>query len=112
MTTPADAARTFHDFLARDWAYWTEQFPEWATVVGEPGHNHRWTSLVPDAIAGRVTHLKEAAAELARIDRDALGDADRVNLDLYRDLVSTALEGVAFHLDPFPIRSVVPRTPL
>lgn len=112
MTTPPDAARTFHDLLARDWAYWTEQFPEWATVVGESGHNHRWTSLAPEAIDARVSHLRNLDGELARIDRDALGDADRLNLDLYREFVSTAIEGVAFHLDPFPIRSVVPRTPL
>ncbi|MEO8484051.1 MAG: DUF885 domain-containing protein [Acidobacteriota bacterium] len=111
MTMP-DAAQTFHDLLARDWAYWTEQFPEWATVVGESGHNHRWTSVSPDAIEGRIGHLKALVADLARIDRAALGEADRLNLDLYRDLVTSAIEGVAFHLDPFPIRSVVPRTPL
>jgi len=112
MTTPVDAARTFHDLLARDWAYWTAQFPEWATVVGESGQNHRWTDISPEAIDARVGHLKDLAGDLDRIDRAALDDADALSFDLYRDLVSTAIDGVAFHLDPFPIRSVVPRTPL
>ncbi|HVW05231.1 MAG TPA: DUF885 domain-containing protein [Vicinamibacterales bacterium] len=113
MTTTHEAATgDFHKFLDRDWAYWTAQFPEWATVIGERGHNDRWTDASPDAIAGRAAHARESARELARIDRAALSDADRLNLDLYRDLVDTATQGLAFHLDPFPIRSVVPRMPL
>ena len=114
MTTIHEAATgDFHQFLDRDWAYWTAQFPEWATVIGERGHNDRWTDASPEAIAGRAAHLRESARQLARIDRATLSsDADRLNLDLYRDLVDTAVQGLAFHLDPFPIRSVVPRMPL
>jgi len=111
MPTSVIASRPLHDLLAREWAYWLGQFPEWATLVGHDGHNDQWTSLAAEAIDARRSHVQQVDGELRRIDRDALDDADRLSLDLYRDLVSTALEGAAFHFDLFPIRGVVPRTP-
>jgi uncharacterized protein (DUF885 family) len=91
-----------------DWKYWMSEYPETATAFGYPGQDARWTDYSPAAIDARGKHLKESAAQLTRIDRGRLDPADQLNYDLYRDLLDTAVAGLAFHNDALPIRGVIP----
>ena len=105
-TDEGDALRAH---LADDWQYWMTQYPEVATSIGYPGQNGRWTDYSQPAIDARARHLKQSRNRLAAIDRAHLSADHQLDYDLYRDLLESAVEGLAFHNDALPIRGVVVR---
>jgi uncharacterized protein (DUF885 family) len=100
----AAASTEFRAYLDRDWNDWLQEAPEVATAVGAPGLNDRWNDDSAAGIAARRHHLAESLVRLDRFDRDALSTAERLNYDLYRELLVSAEEGLAFGHDPFPFR--------
>jgi uncharacterized protein (DUF885 family) len=102
------AAETLHAQFDADWKFWMTQYPEVATAFGYPGQNARWTDYSLAAIAARDAYLKKSAAGVIAIDRGRLGGDDQISYDLYRDLLDTAVKGLAFHYDAMPVRSVIP----
>jgi uncharacterized protein (DUF885 family) len=98
----------FEAQLRDDWAYWMSQYPEVATAVGYPGQNNRWTDYSAAAIDARETYLKQSAQRLVSIERSSLRADDQVSYDLYREMLDTAVAGLAFHNDALPIRGVIP----
>jgi uncharacterized protein (DUF885 family) len=105
-----EAARKFRAYLEADWKRWMEEYPELATGVGYPGQNRRWADDSPSGIEKRKKHLGESLATLKSIAREALPESERLNYDLYLDLLETSAEGVKYGDDPMPFRSVVPRS--
>lgn len=94
--------------LDDDWKYWMTEYPEVATSFGYPGQNARWTDYSPAAVDARAKYLRESAGRLSAINRASLDANDRLNYDLYRDLLDTAVAGLEFHNDALPIRGVIP----
>ena len=94
--------------LTDDWQYWTSQYPEFATAVGVAGHDDRWTDYSQSAIDARAQRLRDTAARLKAIDRAALDVADRLNYDLYLEMIDTAIAGLAWQNDAMPVRGVIP----
>ncbi len=110
-TTPsssASATRKLRTFLEKDWKYWVGQYPEFATTAGVSGENDRWTDYSLAAIDARDKHLETSLTELNAVPRKDLPAREQLNYDLYESLLKTAIEGVRFHNDPFPLSSVVP----
>lgn len=68
--------------LDEDWKYWMTQYPEWATAIGYPGQNARWTDYSPSAIDARAAYLKKSRERLSAIDRAQLTPDDQVTDDL------------------------------
>ncbi len=99
----ADALRAQ---LEEDWQYWMKEYPEFATAVGYPGQNGRWTDYSDAAVERRAQYLKDSLSHLMSIDRGQLASNDQLNYDLYRDLIATAVAGLEFHNDAVPIRGV------
>jgi uncharacterized protein (DUF885 family) len=106
---PNDAAQALHRQLEEDWRYWMAAHPELATQVGFPGHDDRWTDYSPAAIEARAAYLRASLQRLAGLDREALGEDDRLTYDLYRQLLESAVQGLELHYEAVPIRGVVPR---
>src|SRR5580704_15952491 len=102
------AARRLRDFLADDWKYWMREYPEVATLFGYPGENDRWTDLSWTSIERRNRHLDESLGVLRAIPRDELPRDEQLNYDLYQELIGSAIAGLRFHDDAFPLQSVVP----
>ncbi len=90
-----------------DWKYWMTQYPETATFLGYPGQNARWTDYSPPAIEARNGYLRTSLERFASIDRAALPPDHHADYDLYRELLDTAVQGLAFHNDAMPVRGVV-----
>jgi uncharacterized protein (DUF885 family) len=105
-----DETRKFWAYLEADWKRWMEEYPDVATQVGYPGQNNRWTDDSPAGIERRKKHLGESITELAAIHRDALPENERLNFDLYSQLLETSLQGLQYGDDPMPFRFVVPRS--
>ena len=103
------AADRFRTLLEEDWQYWMGQYPETATSLGYPGHDDRWTDYSPQAMAARASYLKGTVARLDAVDRALLPESDQLDYDLYRDMIATAIDGLAFGNEPMPLRGVVVR---
>jgi uncharacterized protein (DUF885 family) len=41
-----------------------ERYPEVATILGAPGHDHEWSDYSPDGLAGQLAHLRATIADL------------------------------------------------
>src|SRR5262245_2077595 len=67
---PSPQQRLYRIF-DRIWDWKLRSYPEFATYVGVPGHDDRWTDLSSAAIARRQQELQGFLREL-----DALGDSD------------------------------------
>jgi uncharacterized protein (DUF885 family) len=71
--------------------------PEYATFVGYPGLNDRWSESSPESIefGRRLNHTIEGA--LASIDRARLSPSEQVNYDLALRHARESIEGEPFH---------------
>jgi uncharacterized protein (DUF885 family) len=107
-TAQSEAARTFRAYLNEDWKRWMTEYPEMATEVGFPGQNRRWSDDSAEGIERRRKHLHESLAGLKKISRDAQPAEEKLNYDLYRELLETAEESLQYGDDPLPFRNVVP----
>jgi uncharacterized protein (DUF885 family) len=104
-----EAAQKFRAYLDADWKQWMIEYPDVATSVGYPGQNRKWTDDSPEGITARKRHLAESLSKLKSIPRESLPQSERLDYDLYRELLETAQEGLQYGDDPMPIRGVVPR---
>lgn len=80
-------AGRFQKFLDEEWEYAMQEYPTWATSVGWPGQNHRWSDISLPAFSRRDLHKQDALKRILDIDKTKLGKNDRLNYELYlRDL--------------------------
>ena len=92
----SDAERLRALFQIR-WDYVMHEFPEFATYVGWPGENGRWTDNSIAAINRRNKDILVPIRILQTIDRQKLNDADRLNYDLFKLNLNESLEEQQFH---------------
>src|SRR5438046_2263989 len=64
-----------------NWEYVMTEFPEFATYVGYPGQNARWTDHSLQAIERRKREREDPLAVVKTIRRDRLSPTDRLNYD-------------------------------
>ena len=78
-----ETTKALRELFASEWDYWMEQYPTWASSLGDRRWNDRWEDLSLDAISKRHTHNIEVLAKLRGMDREALSPPDRLNYDLF-----------------------------
>lgn len=98
----------FRTFLDRDWQAWLAESPELGTLYGYPGHNGRWTDDSPEGIERRWKHLAQARAALDRFSVADLSPEDRIDHDLYRNLLDEAEGGRPFGEEALPFHFGMP----
>ena len=91
QSATTDSAR-LHQLFAQDWANTMRELPEYATAVGYPGQNARWTDNSPEAIERRKRHVTEILTTLRGIDRGKLNPGDQLSYDLFRRDYTAAQE--------------------
>src|SRR5579863_5127882 len=92
----SDETRKFRAYLDADWKRWMEEYPEVATGVGYPGQDARWSDDSAAGIERREKHLAESIAQLKQIRHEALPDSERLNFDLYSQLLEASDEGLTY----------------
>ena len=97
-----DAVR-LHKLFDIDWKHSMIESPEFATEVGFPGLNDRWSDSSLAAIERRKRELHAPLKVIASIKRDKLSAADQLNFDLYKRNYEQALEGTRFPGEYFQI---------
>lgn len=82
--------------FAIDWARGLRESPEFATAIGVPGEDDRWTDQSEAAIAQRKREQQWPLAVVKSLDRAKLSAADQLNYDLFRRDLEHGLEGNQF----------------
>jgi uncharacterized protein (DUF885 family) len=85
------------DLFDAAWAWQMEVHPEFATYVGYPGHNDRWTDASLEAIEERQSLTQTTIEGLDSIDTTALGPGDLLDYQLFRRQAEESLEEHRFH---------------
>lgn len=82
--------------LKLSWDYTMRENPEFATAVGYPGQNDRWSDLSLEAIERRKREQKAPLKVIQSIRRENLPAAAQLNYDLFKRNQERAIEGDAF----------------
>ncbi|MBM3267187.1 MAG: DUF885 domain-containing protein [Candidatus Sericytochromatia bacterium] len=83
----ASPSQDLHALFRAEWDYAMEQFPTWASTLGDRRWNSRWEDLRLPAIAARYRRAAALLDRLAKFPRDRLPAADQVNFDLFVRMV-------------------------
>ncbi|AFE04829.1 hypothetical protein COCOR_02800 [Corallococcus coralloides DSM 2259] len=97
------ASASLHALLEAEWQYSLQQYPTYASLLGDRRWNDRWDDLSLAALDADHQHSHAVLRRLQDVDRAALdSDADRLHLDLFRRMHETWIEeyGVKWHLLP------------
>src|SRR6266513_5927889 len=92
-----EATKALHKLFASEWDYWMEQYPTWASSLGDRRWNDRWEDLSLEAIEKDHQHRTRVPARLKAIDRRRLSPPDQLNYDLFRKDYAMAIEGDPYH---------------
>ena len=93
--TRGDAER-LQRLLEISWEYIMKESPEFATAIGYPGQNDRWTDVSLEAIARRKETDKLNLELIKSIDRAKLPEKEVITYDLYRRNAEFSVEGQQF----------------
>lgn len=85
-----------HALFDLTWEWTMRNHPEWATYVGYPGQNDRWTDMSIAAIERRDREIRLPLEVLDSIDRTALTPEDQLNYDLARYQLEQQVDGQRF----------------
>ncbi len=88
------------------WDHKMHEYPEWATSVGYPGQNGRWTDMSLAAIERRKREINAPAQALKSIDRAKLSHEDQLNYDLFNYGLKLSLEECQFPNELLPINQL------
>jgi uncharacterized protein (DUF885 family) len=100
-----DAAR-LNALFKLDWDHGLRESPEFATDVGDPRFNDRWTDNSPGAIERRKRELSAPLKVLESIRPAGLTAADRLNLELFRFNLDNAIDGARFKGEYMPLNQL------
>ena len=86
-----------------DWERRMQEDPEFATYVGYPGHNDRWSDISLETIERQKRELQGPMKVIQSIDRARLSPTDQLSYDLFRQQYQDAIEGTRFKDEYFAI---------
>ncbi len=89
-------AERLRELFKIHWDYLMVEYPEWATDVGYPGQNRRWTDNSLAAIERRNRELRRPLNVIQTIDRAKLDPERQLDYDLFRKEIEQDLEGAKF----------------
>jgi len=110
VPAPGTAAPTESDRLRRlfdvAWEFKVRETPEFATYVGFPGHNNRWSDFSPAGIEHRHALMREQLKTAQSIDRGRLTATEQVYLDLFIRRMAGKVEGFRFPSEQLALTQV------
>ncbi len=79
------ATREFYRLLETEWEAGLRDNPVRASLLGDRRFNDRWTDVSLAAYARRKAQTEDALKRLAKIERAALTEQDKLNYDLFKN---------------------------
>ena len=101
-----DDSVRLQELFKLDWEHGMQDNPEFATEVGYPGQNARWTDQSLEEIDRRKRELQAPLKAIDSIDRSKLSVADQLNYDLFRKRLTDSIEGTRFKGEYMPINQM------
>jgi len=96
----------FEEIVAMTYEYTMLSFPEFATYLGDPRGQDRWSDQSEAITLQRQQDVKTLVAALENINRDKLTATEQVNYDLLYDRQKLEIEGQKFPEDMMPINQM------
>ena len=106
LPSSGDAAKKLHALFDEDWQWRLEQFPEFASLVGDNRYNNRLTDYSTGTIDRRKEHARDMLDRLQKIDRSRLTGQDLISYDLFLRDKKLEVEGQRFPLELMPINQM------
>ncbi len=100
-------AQRLHELFTLDWEHTMRESPEFATMVGYPGQNDRWSDVSLEAIDRRKHELQAPMRVLRSIDWSKLSASDQLNYDLFLRNQQDTIDGARFKGELMPINQMV-----
>lgn len=94
--TKNEASQALEKLLDDDWQWRMDNYPTWATYLGDRRGLDRWEDMSREAIDKRKEHPHELLRRLKEINREELPPDDQLNYDLFLYEVKLNIEGQAF----------------
>ncbi len=91
-----EATAALHKLFDSEWDYQMEEYPTWASRLGDRRWNHLWEDRSLEAVAKRPRHNIEVLARLRSIDRNILSPSDQLDYDLFEKEYQNEIEGHQF----------------
>jgi uncharacterized protein (DUF885 family) len=95
-----------HELFKLDWDHTMHESPEFATMVGYPAQNDRWSDRSMDAVERGKRELQAPVRVIDSIDRSKLSPADQLNYDLFKKNQQDSIEGARFKAELMPINQM------
>ena len=99
-------SQRFKEIVDLTYDYTMLNYPEYATYLGDPRGQDRWTDQSEAATAHRKEDAKTLLTALTSIKRGALSVAERVNYDLLYDQQKREIEGQQFPDEFMPLNQM------
>jgi len=96
----------FQEIIAITYDYSMLSYPEFATFLGDPRGQDRWSDQSEATIRQRKQDAKTLLAALENINREALSASDQVNYDLMYDRRKLDIEGQRFPTEFMPLNQM------
>ncbi len=98
-----DEAGKLHSLFKEDWEWRLREFPEEATLLGDPRYNYRLTDLSLESIERRKAHQRDMLVRVQKIYRSRLAGEDVLSYDLFLREKKIEVEGQRFPTELMPI---------
>ncbi|HSE97811.1 MAG TPA: DUF885 family protein, partial [Blastocatellia bacterium] len=106
LTSPGDESKKLRALFDEDWQWRLEQFPEFATLLGDNRYNARLTDYSIEAIERRKAHTREMLDRAQKIDRSRLTVQDVISYDLFLRDRQLEVESQRFPTEFMPINQM------
>ena len=90
------ADMVFEQFLTDEWDYVMTEFPVFASSLGYPGQDHRWSDNSLEAFKRREQRDDSVLERLESIDSSELSAANQLNYTLFKNATERRIEGRQF----------------
>ncbi len=101
---PEEPSPTFYELLDQQWQYLMHEYPEWATDLGLPGENGKWTDMSFEAITHRENDENEFSKSLRLGNRKQyLDERGKFDYDVILYGVHDNIESFPFHEELLPL---------
>ncbi len=91
-----DSVNPLDEIFSRGWEFQMQEYPQFATAVGDNRYNDRLADVSRQAYLRRLPTWRSLLEDLDAIDQESLSTSDRINYDVFRRQIEAEIATVEF----------------